>query len=69
MKTAPSNGDPVYFCWTFTTENFAVIYIDKSEQFWLIDKFTQLKLWVYTAFQDPVLYPNTDKRFWKFITH
>ncbi len=24
----------------FTTDNFAVIYIDKSERFWLIDKLT-----------------------------
>ena len=55
------NGDPVYFRWTFTTENFAVIYIDKSEQFWLIDKLTAQELWVYISFQDPILYPNTYK--------
>lgn len=41
------NGEPVYFRWTFTTDNFAVIYIDKSERFWLIDKLTAKDLWVY----------------------
>ena len=66
-KDGTINGDPVYFRWTFTTENFAVIYIDKSEQFWLIDKLTAQELWVYTSFQDPVLYPNSDKIFWKFM--
>lgn len=54
-------GDLVYFRWTFTTDNFTVIYIDKSEQFWLIDKLTPSELSVTSAFQDPVLYPNTDK--------
>lgn len=54
-------GEPVYFRWTFTTDNFAVIYIDKSERFWLIDRLTSSELWVTSAMQDPVLYPNTDK--------
>lgn len=55
------NGEPVYFRWTFTTDNFSVIYIDKSERFWLIDRLTSSELWVASAMQDPVLYPNTDK--------
>lgn len=59
-------GDVVYFRWDFTTKNFAVIYIDKSQQFWLIDKLTPTELWVYSAFQDPVLYPNTSQTFRKF---
>lgn len=61
------NGEPVYFRWTFTTDNFAVIYIDKSERFWLIDKLTATDLWVYNSYQDPVLYPNGDEVFWKFV--
>ena len=61
------SGDPVYFRWTFTTDNFAVIYIDKSERFWLIDKLTAKDLWVYNSYQDPVLHPNGDEVFWKFV--
>ena len=61
------SGEPVYFRWTFTTDNFAVIYIDKSGRFWLIDKLTAKDLWVYNSDQDPVLYPNSDKVFWKFV--
>lgn len=59
-------GEPVNFRWTFTTDNFSVIYIDKSERFWLIDKLTLSELWVTSAMQDPVLYPNTDKTICKF---
>jgi len=55
------SGEPIYFRWTFTTDNFSVIYIDKSERFWLIDKLTLSDLWVTSAMQDPVLFPNTDK--------
>lgn len=61
-------GEPVYFHWTFTTDNFAVIYIDKSERFWLIDKLTANELWVYDSYQDPVLHPNSDEVFLKFVT-
>ncbi len=60
------NGDPIYFRWTFTTDNFTVIYIDKSAQFWLIDRLTPSELTVTSAFQDPVIYPNTDKTICKF---
>lgn len=62
-------GEPVYFRWTFTTENFAVIYIDKTERFWLIDKLTTTELWVYNSLQDPVIYPNTDNTFYKFTAY
>ncbi len=59
-------GEPVYFRWTFTTDNFSVIYIDKSERFWLIDRLSSSELSVTSAMQDPVFYPNTDKDFCKF---
>ena len=59
-------GEPVYFRWTFTTDNFSVIYMDKSEQFWLIDRLTPYELSVTSAFQDPVIYPNTDNSVWRF---
>lgn len=60
------------FHWTFTTENFAVIYITVStgegywDTYWLIEKLTPHELWVQEAPQDPVLYPNQDKRYYKF---
>ena len=62
------NDEPTYFHWTFTTDNFNVIYIDKTERFFLIDKLTAKELWVYNSYQDPVLYPNADEVFWKFVT-
>ncbi|MDE6490751.1 MAG: hypothetical protein K2L49_06290 [Muribaculaceae bacterium] len=57
----PSAKDvTTYFRWSFTTENFAVIYMaDSSESFWLIEKLTPTELWVICAMQDPVLYPGT----------
>lgn len=64
--------DVVYFHWTFTTENFAVIYITVSagegywDTYWLIEKLTPNELWVQEAAQDPVIYPNQDKRYYKF---
>ena len=65
-KDGTINGETVYFRWTFTTDNFSVIYIDKLECFWLIDKLTSSELTVKRAMQDPVLYPNTDKTDCKF---
>ena len=65
-KDGTINGETVYFRWTFTTDNFSVIYIDKSERFWLIDRLTPSELTVTSAMQDPVLYPNTDKTVCKF---
>lgn len=50
-----------YYDWTFTTENFAVIYLFSGtygESFWLIEKLTAEKLRVKAANQDPVLYPS-----------
>ena len=57
-----------YFQWTFTTENFAVIYMSGHivEGFWLIKKLTSDELWVEEAMQDPVIYPNQNKRFCRF---
>lgn len=66
-KDGTINGETVYFRWTFTTDNFSVIYIDKSECFWLIDKLTPSELTVKRAMQDPILYPNTDKTVCKFM--
>lgn len=66
-KDGTINGETVYFRWTFTTDNFSVIYIDKLECFWLIDKLTSSELTVKRAMQDPVLYPNTDKTDCKFM--
>ena len=60
------------FHWTFTTENFAVIYITVStgegywDTYWLIEKLTSNELWIQKAPQDPVLYPNQEKRYYKF---
>lgn len=50
-----------YYDWTFTTENFAVIYLYSTtfgESFWLIEKLTDTGLRVKAANQDPVLYPS-----------
>lgn len=66
-KDGTINGETIYFRWTFTTENFSVIYIDKLERFWLIDKLTPSELKVTSAAHDPVLYPNADKTVCKFI--
>ena len=57
-----------YFQWTFTTENFAVIYMAGHvvEGYWLIEKLTTNELWVQWTQQDPVIYPNQDKNIFKF---
>ena len=59
-------GEPEYFRWTFTTDNFAVIYITKLNRYWLIDKLTADNIWVYDSYQDPVMYPNSYEVFCKF---
>ncbi len=67
--TDTSKKDDVsYFQWTFTTENFTVLYMAGLvvEGYWLIEKLTPNELWVQEAPQDPVIYPNQDKRFYKF---
>lgn len=57
-----------YFQWSFTTENFAVLYMAGSavEGYWLIEKLTPDELWVQYAFLDPVLHPNQNKYTYKF---
>ncbi len=61
-----------YFHWTFTNENFVVIYMTGSsgegywEGYWLIEKLTPNELWVRSTQQDPVLYPNQNWASYKF---
>lgn len=68
-----SDGTPIdgpsteYFQWTFTNDNFTVIYLGGNiERFWLIDKLDASELWVYDARIDPVINPNTDKTHYRF---
>ncbi|MDE5904267.1 hypothetical protein [Duncaniella sp.] len=64
------NGDTVYnetqyYDWTFTTENFAVIYLysaSHGDLFWLIEKLTADELRVKAAVMDPVLNPTIPQR-------
>ena len=54
------------FHWTFTADNFAVIYMAGSqdwgywEEYWLIERLTPDELWIKYAAQDPAIYPNQD---------
>lgn len=51
-----------YFQWTFTTENFTVIYIGGNiESFWLIESLSPTDMQVCAAVQDPVLHPSVYK--------
>lgn len=56
------------FHWTFTADNFAVIYMTGSqdwgywEEYWMIEKLTSDELWIKYAAQDPAIYPNLDSR-------
>lgn len=69
-----SNGEELerrtrYFQWTFTTENFAVIFMTEGysdSTFWLIEKLTDTQLWVKSAMQDPVLYPGVHQNSLRF---
>lgn len=66
-KHPEENIETEYFQWTFTTDNFAVIYIGGNiERFWLINELTSTSLIVQDAIEDPVLYPNTSQRLCKF---
>ena len=62
----------LYLHWTFTTENFAVIYMTISagegywDEYWLIEKLTPDELWVQSTQQDPVFYPNQNRATYKF---
>ncbi|NCE69014.1 MULTISPECIES: hypothetical protein [Duncaniella] len=60
--------DVSYYQWTFTTENFVVIYMTghSVEGYWYIEKLTPNELWVQWTQQDPVLHPNQDKDIYKF---
>ncbi|MBD5355542.1 MAG: hypothetical protein HDR88_00830 [Bacteroides sp.] len=68
FSDASQKEEVSYFQWTFTTENFSVIYLAGHvvEGYWLIEKLTPNELWVQEAAQDPVIYPNQDKRYYKF---
>lgn len=66
-KGTEENTGTEYFQWTFTTDNFAVIYLGGNiERFWLIDRLTDTELIVQDAIQDPVLHPGTYKQLYKF---
>lgn len=60
--------DVSYYQWTFTTENFLVIYMTghSVEGYWYIEKLTPNELWVQWTQQDPALHPNQDKDIYKF---
>ena len=68
FSDASKKEDVSYFQWTFTNENFVVIYMSGHvvEGYWLIEKLTPNELWVQSAQQDPVIYPNQDKRSYRF---
>ena len=68
FSDASLKEDVSYFQWTFTTENFAVIYMTGYvvEGYWLIEKLTPNELWVQSAHSDPVIYPNQTKQIYKF---
>ncbi|MCI8997376.1 MAG: hypothetical protein HFJ95_00065 [Muribaculaceae bacterium] len=57
-----------YYQWTFTTENFAVLWMSGAvaEGYWLIEKLTSTELHVQWTVKDPVIYPNQDKTYYKF---
>ena len=61
------------FHWTFTADNFAVVYMTWShdwgywEEYWLIEKLTPDELWIKYAAQDPAIYPNQDSRRYRLM--
>ncbi len=69
-KWTDKNGNTTYnetqyYDWTFTTENFAVIYLYSAthgDLFWLIEKLTANELRVKAAVMDPVLNPTIPQR-------
>lgn len=68
FKDISKKEDTSYYQWTFTTENFVVIYMTghSVEGYWLIEKLTPDELWVQWTQQDPVIYPNQDKNIFRF---
>lgn len=58
-----------YFQWAFTTQNFAVICMDIQESgicYWQINNITPTQLDVISAPDDPVLHPETEKKYLYF---
>ena len=57
-----------YYQWTFTTDNFTVIYMAGSvvEGYMLIEKLNSNELWVQSTQLDPVFYPNQHKTYYRF---
>ncbi len=68
LKDPSVKKDIRYFQWTFTTENYAVIYTagNSNEGYWLIQKLTPTEMWLQWSAKDPVLYPNQTTTFYKF---
>lgn len=61
------------FHWTFTADNFAVIYMTFSqdwgywEEYWLIEKITPDELWIKYAAHDPAIYPNQESHRYRLM--
>ncbi|WP_148464490.1 hypothetical protein [Xylanibacter rodentium] len=68
LKDPSVKKDVQYFQWTFTTENYTVIYTSGNATegyYWLIEKLTPTDFWVQWSVKDPVLYPNQTTSFYK----
>lgn len=67
LKDPSIKKDVQYFQWTFTTENYTVIYTsgNATEGYRLIKKLTPTEMWLQWSAQDPVLYPNQTTTFYK----
>lgn len=58
-ETDNDHSEPLYFRWTFTNRNMAVIQlIGQVESYMLIDKLTDTEFHTYRSVSDPVLYPD-----------
>jgi len=68
LKDPSVKKDVRYFQWTFTTENYAVIYTagNSTDGYWLIQKLTPTEMWLQWTARDPVLVPNQTTSFYKF---
>ena len=58
-----------YFQWTFTNDNYAVIYTagHNNEGYWLIQKLTTTDMWLQLTSHDPVYFPNQTTALYKFL--
>jgi len=67
LKDPAVKKDVRYYQWTFTTENYSVIYMvgNSTDGYWLIEKLTPDELWVVITASDPVLYPNQYKTYYR----